>query len=64
MISTPDGQEWRMAMIDPPFFAVSTPEAFHELQLASASEEPDAMAKFVGANNEFAAFGAWAKSAP
>jgi catalase len=64
MISTPDGQEWRMAMIDPPFFAVSTPEAFHELQIASASKEPDAMAKFVGANPEFAAFGAWAKSAP
>src|ERR1700726_993757 len=33
MISTPDGQEWRMAMIAPPFFAVSTPEAFHELQI-------------------------------
>ncbi len=64
MISTPDGQEWRMAMIDPPFFPVSTPEAFHALQIASQSTEPDAMAKFVGANPEFAAFGAWAKSAP
>jgi catalase len=64
MISTPDGQEWRMAMIDPPFFAVSTPEAFHELQIASASKEPDAMAKFAAAHPEFAAFGAWAKSAP
>ena len=64
MISTPDGQEWRMAMIDPPFFAVSTPEAFHELQIASASKEPDAMAKFADANPEFKAFAAWAKSAP
>jgi catalase len=64
MISTPDGEEWRLAMIDPPFFPVSTPEAFHALQIASASTEPDAMAKFVGANPEFAAFGAWAKSAP
>jgi catalase len=64
LISTPDGQEWRMAMIDAPFFPVSTPEAFHELQIASQSSEPDAMAKFVGANPEFAAFGAWAKSAP
>jgi catalase len=27
-ISTPDGQEWRAAMIDAPFFAVSTPQAF------------------------------------
>ena len=29
-ISTPDGQEWRTAMIDAPFFAVSTPQAFYE----------------------------------
>src|SRR5271156_4772169 len=36
MISTPDGQEWRMGMIDPPFFPVASPEAFHELQIASA----------------------------
>ena len=64
MISTPDGQEWRMAMIDPPFFPVSTPEAFHALQLASASKEPDAMAKFAAAHPEIAAFGGWAKSAP
>ena len=64
MISTPDGQEWRMAMIDPPFFPVATPEAFHELQIASASKEPDAMAKFAGAHPEIAAFGGWAKSAP
>src|SRR5580693_7233315 len=26
-ISTPDGQEWRSAMIDSPFFPVSTPQA-------------------------------------
>ncbi len=64
MISTPDGQEWRMAMIDPPFFPVSTPDAFHALQLASASKEPDAMPKFAAANPEIAAFGGWAKSAP
>jgi catalase len=64
MVSTPDGQEWRMAMIDPPFFTVSTPEAFHALQLASQSKEPDAMAKFAEANPEFKAFAAWAKSAP
>ena len=64
IISTPDGQEWRMAMINPPFFPVSTVRLSAALQLASASKEPDAMAKFVGANPEFAAFGAWAKSAP
>jgi catalase len=64
MISTPDGQEWRMAMTDPPFFSVSTPEAFHALQIAAASKEPDAMAKFAGAHPEYAAFGGWATSAP
>src|SRR5271169_118851 len=63
-ISTPDGQVWRTAMIDPPFFAVSTPQAFYELLLASASKDPDAMKTFAGAHPEIAAFGAWAKSAP
>ncbi len=28
-ISTPDGQEWRSAMIDAPIFPVSTPQAFY-----------------------------------
>ncbi|HLX97456.1 MAG TPA: catalase, partial [Roseiarcus sp.] len=64
MISTPDSQEWRMAMIDAPFFPVSTPEAFHELQIASASKAPDAMAKFAQSHPEIAAFGGWAKAAP
>jgi catalase len=63
-ISTPDGQEWRAAMIDPPFFPVSTPQAFYELLLASASKDPNAMGTFAGAHPEIAAFGAWAKSAP
>jgi catalase len=63
-ISTPDGQEWRTAMIDPPVFPVSTPQAFYALLLASASKDPDAMKTFAGANPEIAAFGAWAKSAP
>jgi catalase len=63
-ISTPDGEVWRTAMIDPPFFAVSTPQAFYELLLASASKDPDAMKTFAGAHPEIAAFGAWAKSAP
>src|SRR6266480_3028084 len=42
-ISTPDGQEWRSAMIDPPFFPVSTPQAFYELLVASGSKEANAM---------------------
>ncbi len=63
-IATPDGQEWRSAMIDPPFFAVSTPQAFYQLLLASGSKDPEAMKTFAAANPEFATFGAWAKSAP
>ena len=45
-ISTPDGQEWRSAMIDAPVFPVSTPQAFYELLLASASKDPNAMKTF------------------
>jgi len=63
-ISTPDGQEWRSAMIDTPFFPVSTPQAFYQLLLASASKDPDAMKTFAAAHPEIAAFGAWADSAP
>jgi catalase len=63
-ISTPDGQEWRSAMIDPPFFPVSTPQAFYELLIASASKDPNAMKTLAGEHPEIAAFGAWAKSAP
>jgi catalase len=51
-------------MIDPPFFAVSTPQAFYDLLLASASKDPNAMKTFAGAHPEIAEFGAWAKSAP
>jgi catalase len=63
-IATPDGQEWRTAMIDAPFFAVSTPQAFYDLLRASASKDPTAMKTFAAAHPEIAAFGAWAKSAP
>jgi catalase len=63
-IATTDGQEWRMAMIDPPFFPVADPDAFYALLVASASKDPDAMKNFAGAHPEIANFGAWAKSAP
>lgn len=63
-IATPDGQEWRTAMIDLPFFPVATPQAFYGLLLASSSKEPDAMKTFEAAHPEIAVFGAWAKSAP
>ncbi len=63
-IATPDGQEWRTAMIDAPIFAASTPQSFYELLLASASKDPNAMKTYAGAHPEIAAFGAWAASAP
>lgn len=63
-ISTPDGQEWRSAMIDPPMFAVSTPQVFYELLRAEGSKDPNAINEFAEAHPEFAAFGDWAKTAP
>jgi catalase len=63
-ITPPDGQEWRTAMINAPIFAVSTPEGFHELLLASGSKDPNAMKAFAEAHPEFAPFGAWAKNGP
>src|SRR4029079_17054327 len=64
LISSDDGHEWRSAMINPPVFPVSTPQAFHGLLLASASKDPNAMKTFAGANPEIAAFADWAKTAP
>ena len=62
-IAAPGGV-WRMALIDPPVFAVSTPQGFYELLEASKSKNPDAMKGFVSAHPEFAAFGEWATKAP
>ncbi|MDQ8731711.1 catalase family peroxidase [Bradyrhizobium daqingense] len=61
---TANGEVWRMAMINPPFFAVSTPQAFHDLLIASGKKDPDAMKAFIQANPEFGHFAAWAKTAP
>ena len=63
-ISTPDGDVWRSAMINPPFFPVATPDAFYALLQASGSKDPDAMKSFAAAHPEIQAFGAWAASAP
>jgi catalase len=59
-ILTPDGQQWRAAMINAPVFPVSTPQAFYKLLLALGSKDPDAMKNFAAANPEIAGFGAWA----
>ncbi|GLK69117.1 catalase family peroxidase [Hansschlegelia plantiphila] len=61
-VSTPDGQEWRSAMISAPVFPVSTPQAFYEL--LKTPKDPNAMKAFAAAHPEIGAFGAWAKSAP
>ena len=64
-ITAPDGQQWRMALIDPPFFPVATPAAFYDLLVASGNKaDPDAMKNFAAKHPEIGPFGAWAKSAP
>lgn len=63
-LTAPDGAVWRTAMIDPPVFPVSTPQAFYALLAASASKAPDAMKDFAAAHPEIATFGKWAGSAP
>jgi catalase len=63
-ITTPDGQEWRSAMIDAPIFPVSSPQGFYDLQIASKSKDPNAMKTFIGSHPGFLTFLGWAKSAP
>ena len=63
-ITTPDGQQWRSAMIDAPIFPVSTPQDFYELLTASGSKDPDAMKRFIASHPGFLTFVGWAKSAP
>jgi catalase len=63
-ILEPGGEVWRMAMIDPPFFPVATPNAFYALLVASAAKDPNAMKDFTAEHPEFWRFGAWAQSAP
>lgn len=63
-ISAADGEEWRMAMINPPVFAVSTPQAFHDLLVAAGKKDPQAMNAFVRANPGFSGFASWAMAAP
>ena len=63
-IATPDGQEWRSAMINSPVFTVSTPDAFYELLRAAGSKDANAMPAFAGAHPEFAKFADWASNRP
>jgi catalase len=63
-IRAPGGELWRMAMIDAPFFPVSTPQGLYDLLRAASSKDPKAMPGFMGAHPEFAHFAGWAQSAP
>jgi catalase len=63
-IATPDGEEWRSAMVDPPFFPVATPQGFYELLNASKDKDPNAMKAFIAAHPEFGPFAQWAETAP
>jgi catalase len=63
-IRAPGGELWRMAMIDAPFFPVSTPQGLYDLLRAAASKDPKAMPGFMTAHPEFAHFAGWAQSAP
>jgi len=38
LFELPNGEEWRTAMINSPVFTVNTPQGFHDLLLASASD--------------------------
>jgi catalase len=61
-ITTPDGQEWRSAMINAPVFAAPTPLAFFEFLTASASKDPSAFKHYSAAHPEIVTFIAWVKS--
>lgn len=64
-IQAADGQEWRTAMINPPFFPIATPKDFYELQRANANkDDPSAAKQFAASHPSLRAFGAWAGTAP
>ncbi|MGH8075688.1 MAG: catalase family peroxidase [Lysobacter sp.] len=66
----PGEAQWRMALNSFPFFAVATPQAFHEQTVAKrpdpATGKPDsaAMEAFLAAHPQAREFGKWAKTAP
>jgi len=70
LLRTDDGQQWRMAMNNFPFFAVATPEGFHAQTLASKPDpatgkpDPARQAALLEQHPEIRAFRAWAASAP
>jgi len=69
-LRTDDGQEWRMALNNFPFFAVATAEGFHAQTLAvrpdpeTGKPDPARQAALLEQHPEIRAFRAWAASAP
>jgi catalase len=63
-ILTPNGQEWRSAMIDAPFFAAPTPQAFFALLEAGASKDPNAFKQYAAVHPEILTFVDWVKNHP
>lgn len=70
LLRTDDGEQWRMAMNNFPFFAVATPEGFQAQTLASRPDhatgkpDPARLEAFRERFPEARRFDAWAKSAP
>ena len=63
-ITTPQGPEWRMAVIDAPIFAAPTPQAFYQFLTAAGSKDPNAIKGYIAAHPEVLAFLGWAKTHP
>lgn len=65
-----DEPQWRMAMNSFPFFAVATPQAFHEQTLAKRPDpatgkpDPAAMDAFFATHPQARKFQQWARTAP
>jgi catalase len=70
LLRTDDGQQWRTAMNDFPFFPVATPQGFQDQTLASRPDpatgkpDPARMAAFLEQYPEVRRFQAWAAQAP
>ncbi len=63
-ITAPDGQEWRGAAIDAPFFVAATPQDFYAFSAAGASKDPNAVKQYIAVHPEILPFLGWAKGHP
>jgi len=70
LLAGADGQQWRMAMNNFPFFAVSTPQGFYDQAVANRPDpatgkpDPAKMAELLRRHPEIKRFQQWAKTAP